>query len=277
MNHFCQTSDIASSAATKQKTAAFGICTGLILLLYAPVLAPLVRDWINLPDFSQGFVIVPISLYLVWQKRETLRNTPPTPSNWGLLVLAFGLLLFFLGSLGAEIFTQRFSLLVVIAGIVLFLLGKDHLKSLAFPLAFLIFMIPPPSILFQKITFPMQLFASGCAYHMLDFWAIPAIREGNVLYLPNITLNVVGACSGIRSLIALLTLATLLAYFKNKALWQRSLVIFSTIPIAIFVNALRVFLTALLSYHFGARAAEGLFHESAGLLLFLVAALIFYG
>jgi exosortase len=252
------------------------VCSGLVLLLYFHVLVSLVSDWIILPDFSHGFVVAPISLYLVWQAKEKLK-APVSPSNWGLLVLALGLLLFFLGGLAAELFTQRFSLLVVIAGIVFFLLGKHHLKAVAFPLAFLIFMIPLPSILLQKITFPMQLFASSCASHVLDFLAIPAIREGNVLYLPNVTLNVAEACSGIRSLISLLTLATLLAYFKNKVLWQRLLVIFSTIPIAIFVNALRVSLTAFLAYHFGPKAAEGLFHESAGLVLFLFAALIFYG
>lgn len=277
MNHSTQTGDIAPSGPTKQKTAAFGICAGLLLLLYAPVLASLVRGWINLPDFSQGFVIAPISLYLVWQKRQKLLNTPPSSSNWGLPVLVLGLLLFFLGSLAAEIFAQQVSFLVVIAGIVLFLLGRDHLKTMAFPLAFLIFMIPPPSILIQRITFPMQLFASDCAFHMLDFWAVPAIRQGNVLYLPNVTLNVAEACSGIRSLMSLLPLATLLVYFKNKALWQRILIVFSAIPIAILVNAFRVFFTAFLSYRFGAWAAAGFLHESVGLALFLVAALIFYG
>lgn len=252
------------------------LCFGLIFFLYLPVLISLLGNWIKDPDFSHGFIVAPVSIYLAWQKRSELK-TPASPNNWGLPILVLGLILFFLGGLAAEIFTQRFSLLIVIAGTVLFLFGKHHLKTLAFPIAFLIFMIPLPSILLQKITLPMQLFASGCAYHMLDFWAIPAIREGNVLYLPNVTLNVAEACSGIRSLISLITLATLLAHFKNKALWQRLLIIFSTIPIAIFVNAFRVFLTAFLSYHFGAGVAKGLLHESAGLVLFLVAAIILYG
>ncbi len=133
---------ITPAARAEAKVRAFpnplicvAICSGLVLLLYFSTLASLVRDWINLPDFSHGFVVAPIRLYLVWLKRENLK-TPPSPSNWGLLVLALGLFLFFAGGLAAEFFTQRFSLLVVIAGIILFLLGKAHLETVAFPTRF---------------------------------------------------------------------------------------------------------------------------------------------
>ncbi len=250
-------------------------CFTLLFILYFKTLVFLVHDWITLPDFSHGFVVVPVSLYLVWQRRVNLK-APASPSNWGLPVLLFGLLLFFLGGLAAEVFTQRFSLLVVIAGLVLFLFGKQHLKTIAFPLSFLILMIPLPTILLQKITFPMQLFASRCAGNVLDFLSIPALREGNVLYLSNVTLNVAEACSGLSSMMSFLTIGTLFAYFKNKLLWQRLLVIASAIPIAILSNALRVSATGVIGYYLGPKAIGGSYHELTGFVLFLLVAAFFY-
>lgn len=256
--------------------AGLALCSTLLFILYCKTLVLLVYDWITLPDFSHGFVVAPVSLYLVWQRREKLK-APAVPSNWGLPVLLFGLLLFFLGGLAAEMFTQRFSLLVVIAGLVLFLLGKKHLGTIAFPLAFLVLMIPLPTILLQKITFPMQLFASRCAGNVLDFLSIPALREGNVVYLANVTLNVAQACSGLSSLMSFLTIGTLFAYFKNKLLWQRLLVIASAIPIAILSNAFRVSATGVIGYYLGPKAIGGFYHELTGFVLFLFVAAFFYG
>ena len=256
--------------------AGLAVCSVLLFILYFKTLVLLVLDWVELPDFSHGFVVAPISLYLVWQRRESLKG-PVSPCNWGLAVLASGLLLFFLGGLAAEFFTQRFSLVVVIAGLVLFLLGKQHLGTIAFPLLFLVLMIPLPSILLQKITFPMQLFASRCAGDILDLLSIPALREGNVLYLGNVTLNVAEACSGLSSLMSFLTVGTIFAYFKNKLLWQRLLVVIAAVPIAIFSNAFRVSVTAILAYYVGPRAIGGFYHELTGFVLFMMVAGLLYG
>jgi exosortase len=168
-------------------------------------------------------------------------------------------------------------MIIVIAGIVLFLLGKEHLKTIAFPLAFLLLMIPLPSILLQKITFPMQLFVSRCAAESLRVLAIPVLLEGNKIGLSNTTLNVAEACSGIRSIISLVTFGTFFAYFMNKIMWQRVLIVLSALPIAILVNVVRVSGTAFLSYYYGPSVTEGLFHELLGLVLFLIAAALFYG
>jgi len=252
------------------------IMAALVILLYYPVLRLLIADWINLPDFSHGFLVLPISLYLVWKRRERLKS-PSLPCNWGLLLLAFGLILFLFGRLAAEYFTQRFSILLVISGIVLFLLGKGHLRTIAFPLIFLVFMIPPPSILLEKITFPMQLFVSHCAAESLGLLRIPVFLEGNIIHLPNTALNVTEACSGIRSLVSLLTIGTLFAYFKNKILWRRLLVVIASLPITVFVNVLRVSSTGFLAYYYGPGAAGTFFHELMGFILFLMAAALFYG
>ncbi|MGA3115090.1 MAG: exosortase A [Syntrophobacteraceae bacterium] len=252
------------------------ICSILLVILYYPVLVLLVQDWIKLPDFSHGFLVPLVSLYLVWGKREDLA-TPPRPANWGLLLLVFGLALLFFGRLAAEYFTQRLSILVVIAGIVLFLLGRDHLRTVAFPLAFLVLMIPLPSILLQKLTGPMQFLASVCAANSLEMLGIPVLREGNIIHLSNTSLEVAEACSGIRSMISLFTLGVLFAYFTKKILWQRILLVLACLPITILVNAFRVSLTGVLAHYYGAAAAEGFFHEFSGYVLFMLAVVLFYG
>jgi exosortase len=255
--------------------AGVAVLSILLVILYYKTLVPLVQDWIDLPDFSHGFLVPLISLYLLWERRERLKR-PFSASNWGLLLLAFGLIILLFGRLAAEVFTQRLSILIVIAGIVLFLLGKEHLKTIAFPLAFLLLMIPLPSILLQKITFPMQLFASRCAAGALELLSIPVFREGNVINLANTSLEVAEACSGIRSVISLLALGVLFAYFTKKILWQRIVVVFASLPIAILVNAFRVTMTGYLSHFYGAKAAQGFFHEFSGFILFLMAMALFY-
>jgi len=264
------------SFANRLPLLGLGICTVVLLILYLPVLIPLVHDWIDLPDFSHGFLVPLVSIYLVWGKREKLA-APPRPDNWGFALLLFGLALLFFGKVAAEFFTQRFSLLFVIAGIVLFLLGRDHLRTIAFPLLILVFMIPLPSILLEKITAPMQLIASTCAANSLDLLGIPVLREGNIIHLSNTSLEVAEACSGIRSMITLFALGVLFAYFAKEILWQRILLVLASLPITILVNAFRVSLTGVLAHSFGPAAATGFFHEFSGYVTFTLAAALFFG
>jgi len=271
-----KTQNSIQPSADRLPLAGLVTCSILLMILYYPVLVSLVQDWIKLPDFSHGFLVPLVSLYLVWGKRKDLAN-PPRPSNWGLLLLVLGLALLIFGRLAAEYFTQRLSILVVIAGIVLFLLGRDHLKTVAFPLALLILMIPLPSILLQKITSPMQFFASICAANSLEVLGIPVLREGNIINLSNTSLEVAEACSGIRSMISLFTLGILFAYFTKEILWQRILLVLACLPITILVNAFRVSLTGVLAHYYGVAAAGGFFHELSGYVLFLLAAVLFYG
>lgn len=254
----------------------FGVCIVLFLILFCPVLTSLVQDWIRLPDFSHGILVPLVSFYLVWERRTRLPGST-CPDNWGLVLLALGIALLLFGRLAAESFTQRLSILVVIAGMVLFLLGREHLKTIAFPLAFLLLMIPLPSILLQKITFPMQLFASRCAASALELLSVPVLLEGNIIHLPNTSLEVAEACSGIRSMMSLLTMAILFAYFAKKILWQRIVLVLACLPITILVNAFRVSVTGFLAYHYGAGVAGGFFHEFSGFILFLMAVALFYG
>ncbi|HYA92894.1 MAG TPA: exosortase/archaeosortase family protein, partial [Thermodesulfobacteriota bacterium] len=183
------------------------IIVACLVVLYFHVLQGLVSDWIHMPDFSHGFLIPIVSFYFVYEKRNKLSVLSPSTAWTGFGLIVFGILLFLLGNLATEFFTMRFSMLVVLGGIILFLLGKEFYKSLLFPLVFLIFMIPIPSVLMDRITFPMQLFASKVAGISLYLIGIPALREGNVILLANTSLEVAEACSGIRSLISLLALS----------------------------------------------------------------------
>jgi exosortase A len=251
--------------------AKIGGCALCLAILYFGVFSSLVADWISLPDFSHGFLIPFVSLYLLWQRADELEKIQPAPSNLGLPVVIFGLFLLVVGNLASESFTMRVSFLIVLAGIILFLLGRQYLKALAFPICYLIFMIPIPSILLQKITFPMQLFASRVATFSLQMLDIPVLREGNVIQLAQTTLEVAEACSGIRSLISLLALGVIFAYFTQRTLWKQVVLVIACFPIAILVNALRVSATGILAHYYGIEMAQGFFHEFSGFLLFAAA------
>ena len=248
-----------------------GIMSLCLGVLYYSAFKSLVTEWIELPDFSHGFLIPFISLYFVWDRRDQLEELSASPTNAGLPVIVFGLVLFLLGNLASETFTMRFSFLVVLCGVTLFLLGWPYLKALLFPIAFLVFMIPIPSILMQKITFPMQLFASSVAEASLQALEIPVLREGNIIHLPHTTLEVAEACSGIRSLMSLLALGVIFAYFTKRKLWQRTVLVLACFPIAIVVNSLRVSATGILANSYGLSVAEGSFHDFSGYVLFIVA------
>jgi exosortase A len=248
-----------------------GVIIASLVVLYAGVVKYLVSDWINMPDFSHGFLIPIVSLYFVYERRKTLSVLNPS-SNWaGLGLIIFGIALLLLGNLATEYFTMRFSMLVVFGGVILFLLGNDFFKTLLFPIAFLIFMIPIPSILMDRITFPMQLFASKVAANTLYLVGIPILREGNVMLLANTSLEVAEACSGIRSLISLLTLSVVFAYLTQKVTWKRVILVLSTFPIAIIANAARVSGTGILAHRYGDKVAQGFFHGFSGWILFVVA------
>lgn len=255
----------------------FGIIIACMVPLYAGVMTKLAYDWIHLPGFSHGFLIPIISIYLVYDKRKKLLDLSPSGQWEGLGLIILGILLLFFGKLATEYFTMRLSILFVLGGIILFLLGLEFYKTLLFPLVFLILMIPIPSIFMDRITFPMQLLASKVATKSLYLIGIPVLREGNVILLPNTSLEVAEACSGIRSLISLLTLSVVFAYFTQKETWKRILLVLSTFPIAIIANAARVSGTGILSYHYGANVAQGFFHGFSSWILFVVAFICLFG
>lgn len=244
--------------------AAFG-------LLYWRVIGRLVEDWVNDDNYSHGFFIVPLALYFAWERRQKLASARVSPANLGLVVVAGGLVILLAGLLGAELFLTRVSMLVVLAGAILFVRGWPSFWVLLFPVAFLVLMIPIPAIIFNQIAFPLQLVASKAGEEVLSALSIPVLREGNVIILANMSLEVAEACSGIRSLISLVTLGIVYAYFTDPRGWMRVAIVASTIPIAIVANAARVAGTGVAAHYYGEEAAQGFFHTFSGWLVFLVA------
>jgi len=255
----------------------FGLIFLLMATLYFSILKEMGQDWWVDPNYSHGFLIPLISGYFVWERREKLRQLEVHPYNWGILILFFGVFTLFIGSIGAELFTMRFSLIIVMAGLILFNLGKDFLKILFFPIAFLVLMVPLPYLVYDSIAFPLKLFAAQFATSSLQLMELPILREGNVIILPNTTLEVADACSGIRSLISLIALGVVYAYFTQRAFWKRVVLVGACIPIAILVNAFRIIVTGALAHFFGPELADGFFHTFSGWLIFLLAFLLLLG
>lgn len=261
---------------TWRSVTAAAFLAGLVGWLYQSVLVNLVRQWWNEDNYSHGFLIPLVSAYFIWERRERLTKLTHAPSVLGFVVLMGGVGFFLLGNVAAELFTMRISLLVILAGLVHYLLGREHLRMLALPILYLLFMIPPPSIIFNAIAFPLQLFAARTATASLDLLGVPVLREGNLITLANTTLEVAEACSGIRSLITLLALAATYAYFTQQGLWRRGILFVSAVPIAIVANAARVAGTGILAHSFGERVAQGFFHTFSGWLLFATAFILLF-
>jgi exosortase len=241
-----------------------------LLWLYAPVLSHLAGQWIHDPNYSHGFFVPAFSLYVLWQERDRLRAVPLRPSWSGLLILLLAVTVLIAGVLGAELFLSRVSLLIAIAGVVILMYGWNHLRAAMFPWLFLLLMIPIPNILFNQITFPLQLLASKVAAVTLPTFGVPVLREGNVIQLPVMALEVAEACSGIRSLMSLTTLAIIYGYLLETRLSLRVVLALASIPIAVIANSLRIVGTGLLVQYWDPEKAEGFFHAFSGWLIFVV-------
>lgn len=262
---------IAEIRMSKRLAGALVLLVASFLVLYRDVFVWLIDDWELDGDYSHGMAIIPIALYLAWERRHKLAALTTRPSNWGLVLAAGSLLFLTAGTLGAETFVARVSMIGLAAGAIVFLLGWDHLRQLAFPMTFLLLMIPIPAILANRVTIPLQFVASRFGEAMLSTAGVPVLREGNLIVLPNVTLHVAEACSGIRSLMSLFTAGVLYGYFFESRRWVRFLLCAATVPIAIVANGFRVTGTGLVAHFYGTRAAEGFFHTFSGWLVFLAA------
>jgi exosortase len=268
-------SSVLNAVPSDQKRASFSWMTvawfgALVFVCYAPVIVALVRNWGSDDDMGHGYFVPAIAAYIVWQKKDVLAKLTPQPNWWGLAIVCYGAFQIYLGTVGAELFLSRTAIVITMIGIVLFLGGKQFLKELIFPLFLLFLMIPIPSVIYNKITFPLQILASEVAEGALSILGIPVLREGNILNLPSQALNVVEACSGIRSLLTLTFLSLVYGYFFEKRTWVRVVLFLSTIPIAITANAGRVTLTGILS-EVKPELSEGFFHEFSGWVIFMLA------
>ncbi len=249
----------------------------LIGFLYHDVLLLLVRDWIHDDNYSHGFFVPLFSAYLLWLRRKRLSAMPAVPSWQGLLIIVGALATLIVGALGAELFLSRSSLLLLLAGLIIYFLGWGWFRVVLFPWAFLFLMIPIPQIIFNQITLPLQFLASRLGSWLLALLGVPVLREGNVIHLPVMDLEVVEACSGIRSLVSLVTLATIYGYFLEPRIWLRIFLALAAVPIAVVANGLRVMGTGLLAQYWSPDKAEGFFHTFAGWVIFLLSLGMLFG
>jgi len=248
----------------------------LIVACYFPVIARLVKQWMNDEDMGHGFFVPAIAAWIAWQKFPEAQSVPAVPDWRGVILVCWGGIQLFIGTLGAELFLSRTALVFTIIGTVWLLGGVRYLRVFAFPLFLLFFMVPIPQIVYTQITFPLQMFASQVAEISLNMLGIAIGRDGNVLELANMKLNVVEACSGIRSLLSLTFLSLVYGYFFEPNVRIRVALFISTIPIAILANAGRVTVTGILG-EFKPEWAEGTVHEAEGWLIFMIALLIMVG
>lgn len=246
-----------------------------VLGVYTPILIGLGQDWIHDSNYSHGFLVPLVSGFFVWQRRKALAALPASPSNVGLLGVLAAAALLVVGTAGAEVFTQRVSLLVFLGSSVVFLGGWAWFRKLAFPLAFLLLAIPMPYVLYYSLTGPMQGLAARAAITGLRVIGVPALSQGNIIHLPGVSLEVAEACSGIRSLYAFLALGAVLAQSMAIPTWARFLVFLLTIPVSIAGNAFRVWGTGVGAYILGVKAAEGTIHELFGVIVFVGALALF--
>nr|WP_213804111.1 exosortase/archaeosortase family protein [Granulicella sp. dw_53] len=248
----------------------------LLIAVYFRIAGKLVFDWYDIPDYSHGFLVPLFSIYIMWENREVLRNTSVRPSWSGLPLVLLGLAIVILGVFGADLFLSRISFLILTAGLIWTFLGMEMLKALRFPLLTLLLAIPFPEIVFNKITFPLQLLASDLASSVLPIFGVPVLHEGNVIELPVMKLEVAEACSGIRSLMSLFTLAIFYGYFLEKTVWRRVILALASVPIAVAANAARIVGTGLCVQYWNPDKAMGFFHEFSGWVMFVISLCFLY-
>src|SRR5215218_1517926 len=268
-----------------------------VAFAYWGVLARLGRFWWEDENYSHGLLMPFVIGYILWAEREKLSNAMSRPrAVWGASAVAAALLMLWVGTAGAELFTQRMSLVLLLAGLAVYFYGWRLLRAVGVPLLLLALAIPIPTIVFNKVAFPLQLFASRCAVWAMRMFDIPVLREGNVIELYPLgstttkKLEVVEACSGIRSLMTLVTLAVVFAYFtspsdeggKGGRRFERFrtlravLIVLAAVPIAIITNAARVSGTGVLARYYGTEVADGFFHEFSGWVIYVVAFLMLF-
>jgi len=252
-----------------------GILCLLTAWLYAPFVFQLASQWWQDPNYTHGFFVPMFSLFLLWEKRAKLAALRIKPAWPGLVMILVALWALILGTIKSEFFLYRLSILLFIAGVVVFLAGWKHLAAISFPLAFLVLMIPSSTLL-EHITFPLQVIASKTATFLLMLAGVPAVREGNIILLPGAQLEVAEACSGIRSLFSLLTLTIIYGYLAETKIGVRVVLTLMAVPISILANALRIAFTGLVVENWGVERAEGTVHMLSGWLVFVASlALVF--
>lgn len=246
---------------------------GFLLLLWggvaAPVVPQMVQTWLSHSDNTHAVLVPFIALYLGWGYRQQLAFVSPKCSLWGGVLLVLSLVGLLLCGIGGFAFGERLMLVCSLVALIWAYMGDVWVRTLAFPLGFLFFMVPVPDTLLNVVSLPLQMQATKLSAIFINALSIPVYQEGNMLFFAQTQLEVAEACSGIRSIISLVMLSVLVAYF-SKGGWLYKLVLVTlAIPIAMLANVVRVTGTGILAHYFGDKVARGFLHDFSGVVVFL--------
>ena len=266
----------ANSQNTNYTKFRFIILLFLWVIAFYPILPGLLSTWVNHSNNSYGMLVPLISLYFIWQKKRRLRLDQVAHSNWGVVIFISSIVVYLLSYAGDVAVIARSMMVFSLMGLVLFTLGKKNFKQLLFPLLFLLFMVPIPDSILIEVGLPLQLIASDISALVLRTLSIPVYQEGNMLYFAQTQLEVAEACSGIRSISALVMLSVIFCHVLRHSWWKKSILLLSTVPLGMLLNIIRVSSIGLLAHFFGANVARGFLHEFSGIAIFITAFIVLY-
>jgi exosortase len=247
------------------------VCLGAV---YWQILAALFEQWSKDPNYSHGFFVPVIAGWFAYRQWGAIRRTVVDPSLTGIAVMFGAMVLLVLGFLSTEYLTMRVSLVAMLAGLILYLFGRSAFREMRLPVLYLLLMIPLPYILYDAAAFPLKLIVANASVNMLKLLGFSVVREGNIILFPSLILEVADACSGLRSLMTLVTLAVTCSFLMLRTPLMRVLLVVASVPIAVVTNMLRVIVTGILAETISPELAEGVFHEMAGLGVFIMALLL---
>jgi exosortase len=253
---------------------ALGVTVLGVLVLYAPLVAGMAAEWSEFPSLSHGFAVPVISAYLLWRRRHFLAQAPIEGSILGLPLIVFALAMLVVGSLGGEPFVARLSLPLVLFGAVLFLMGGQVTRQSWLAIAYLAFMVPLPYLTLRALTYQSRLFDAGITAQALGWLGVPVLRDGVMLHLPNMTLEVADDCSSVPAIAALLALGAAYAQMQSRPTWIRVLLTISAAPLGLLSNIIRLILTSISVYYFGPIALNNVVHKFNGTSVFLATVLL---
>ena len=253
---------------------ALGVTVLGALVLYAPLVSGMAAEWSEFPSLSHGFAVPVISAYLLWRRRDSLAQLPIEGSILGLPLIVFALAMLVVGSLGGEPFVARLSLPLVLFGAVWFLMGGAITRQSWVAIAYLAFMVPLPYLTLRALTYQSRLFDAGITAQALGWLGIPVLRDGVMLHLPNMTLEVADDCSSVPAIAALLALGAAYAQVQSRPTWIRALLTISAAPLGLLSNIIRLILTSISAYYFGPIALNNVIHKFNGTSVFLATVLL---
>ena len=256
----------------RQIVLKFIVGLSLLLIAYIPTFVWMWNRWFAKESYyGHGILIPAVSFYFAWQRRDLFRGAKISNEMSGLIIVAIGLLIHIICALLKVYFISGFSFVLVLYGLILFILGREMARKLIFPVFFLLAMVPLPLVLIGNLTVKLKLFAAQCATFALNRVGFPSTLDGNIIRMPESFTTVGAPCSGLRSLIALLTLGVIFSYAMKVSYVKKAILLLSAVPIAMATNVLRITSISIVNDLYGEKVALGFFHDFSGFLVFFFA------